>query len=44
MPTSREKLAGTLQQVDAKTAELAGLKPLKPEDEARLWKKLRPEC
>lgn len=43
MPTSKEKLEAVLQQVVDKTAELAALKPLKPADEERLWKKFRLE-
>lgn len=43
MPTSKEKLEAVLQQVDNKAAELAVLKPLKPADEEKLWKKFRLE-
>jgi hypothetical protein len=43
MPASKDKLETTLHQVDLKTAELADLKPIKPEDSERLWKKFRLE-
>lgn len=43
MPTSSTKLQEILSQVDARTAELASLLPMKPEYEARLWEKFRLE-
>ncbi|MFN0013220.1 MAG: Fic family protein [Saprospiraceae bacterium] len=43
MPTSSIKLQDVLRQIDGKTAELAALRPVNPEYEARLWEKFRLE-
>lgn len=43
MPTSSEKLTQLLAEIDTRKQELDTLRPLRPEDEERLWKKLRLE-